>query len=318
MDSLNVATAHVVGSINRDIVAYVPRLPRPGETVLGTRGALFPGGKGANQAVAIARLDGPCRMIGCVGADSFGADMRAFLADENIDVSGVAVRDGQATGFALITVDGTGENSITVVPGANHAWPKWGTQLQFAAGDIVVAQLEVPVQVVISAFTSARAVGAETVLNPAPYQSLPDDLMAATSTLVLNETEFAELAGFQGSVDIEDLTALGAQLKRVSGRGPSRVILTLGARGALVWARGEPIVRVSGHRVEARDATGAGDCFVGAFVSARLRGEGFAVAARFANGAAALSVMRDGAAMSYPRRTDVEAFLASAFLASAF
>jgi ribokinase len=150
------ATAHIVGSINRDIVAFVDRHPAPGETILGKRWAAFPGGKGANQAVAVARLGGSVRMIGCVGDDSFGADMRAFLAAEGVDTSRIATAPAVATGIALITVDAWAQNSITVISGANASWPR-APQLDIAPGDAVVCQLEVPLPIIIDAFRRARS-----------------------------------------------------------------------------------------------------------------------------------------------------------------
>ena len=301
--------AHIVGSINRDIVAFVRQLPRPGETVLGSRGAMFPGGKGANQAVAIARLGGNCRMVGRVGADAFGTEMTAFLTAEGVDATGIGVATGVATGIALITVDNSGENCITVVPGANLAWPQELPSLNLTPGDIVVCQLEVPLAVVLSSFSQARASGALTVLNPAPYQQLPDELLALTDTLVLNETELAAMAGLSAPVDPADVAAMRVQVARVVERGPKLAIVTLGEAGVHVQARGANAVRIAGHRVTARDATGAGDCFVGALVSELLHGADAMSAATFANAAAALSVTCEGAASSYPNRTEVEALV---------
>jgi ribokinase len=301
--------AHVVGSINCDIVAYAPRLPAAGETVLGTRGAFFPGGKGANQAVAMARLGHvPC-LYGRVGADGFGRDMRAFLTGAGVECAGVVEVPDVATGFALITVDDRSENCITVVPGANAVWPDGVAALPLTAGDMVVAQLEVPLTVVEQAFQQARASGARTVLNPAPIRPLPDALLAVTDMLILNETELAGLAGHASPPAPEDTEALTRLLVEISARGPALVVLTLGARGVLVQAKGVRSVRLPAYAVEARDATGAGDCFVGAFVADTLNGRHVTAAARFANAAAALSVTRDGAAASFPTRAEVEAFV---------
>jgi ribokinase len=304
-------TAHVVGSINRDVVAYAQRLPMPGETVLGTRGALFPGGKGANQAAAIARLGHTPRLHGRVGADNFGSDMRAFLAGVGVECAYVVVVPDAATGFALITVDDRSENCITVVPGANALWPDGLPAMAVAAGDMVVAQLEVPLAIVIQAFEQARAAGAHTVLNPAPIQPLPAALLALTDVLILNETELAGLAGRAPSA-LDGLEKLAEMLSEILTRGPALVVLTLGASGVLVQAKGASPVRLAAHAVEARDTTGAGDCFVGAFVAASLEGHDVAAAARFANAAAALSVTRDGAAASFPGRAEVDAFLSRA------
>ncbi len=304
--------AHVVGSINRDIVAYVPHLARPGETVLSTRGALLPGGKGANQAVAIARLGGRCRMVGHIGADSFGADMTAFLAGENVDIAGVKQVAGAPTGFALISVDATSENCITVVPGANAEWPAGLPEFAVATNDIVVAQLEVPLSIVIAAFGRARAAGARTVLNPAPFQPLPDALMALTDILVLNETELMDLAGSKRAIVPTNDTELSGLLTPILALGPSSAIVTLGAAGVFLHQRGSAPVRLPGHTLAARDTTGAGDCFVGALVCELLRGQNTVAAARYANAAAALSVLRDGAAASFPNRAEVDQLLRKA------
>ncbi len=304
--------AHVVGSINRDIVAYVPRLPAAGETVLGTRGALFPGGKGANQAVAIARLGHVPRLYGRVGADGFGRDMRAFLTDAGVACAGVTEVGDAATGFALITVDDRSENCITVVPGANAVWPDRLAAMPLVAGDMVVAQLEVPLAVVLQAFEQARAAGARTVLNPAPIMPLPDALLTVTDTLILNETELAGLAGSASPLAPDDTATLTRLLIEISARGPALVVLTLGAKGVLVHTKGAGPVRLAAHAVEARDTTGAGDCFVGAFVAATLEGRDVPAAAHVANAAAALSVTRDGAAASFPTRAEVDACLGRA------
>jgi ribokinase len=301
--------AHVVGSINRDIVAYAPRLPSAGETVLGTRGAVYPGGKGANQAVAMARLGHAPRLYGRIGADGFGRDMRAFLTDAGVDCAGVVAVPDAATGFALITVDERSENCITVVPGANAEWPDGLPTMPLAAGDMVAAQLEVPVAIVLQAFQRARAAGARTVLNPAPIMSLPDALLAATDVLILNETELAGLAGHASPPLPGDLDVLALLLGEICTRGPSLVVLTLGAQGVLMHAKGATPLRLPAHAVQARDTTGAGDCFVGAFVAASLEGRDAAAAARMANAAAALSVTRDGAAASFPTRAELEAFV---------
>jgi ribokinase len=298
---------HVVGSINRDVVAYAPRFPMPGETMLGTRGALFPGGKGANQAVAIARLGHVPRLYGRVGADSFGWDMRAFLASAGVDCAGIVEAPGAATGFALITVDAHSENCITVVPGANAVWPEGLVDMPLAAGDVVVAQLEVPLGIVQQAFQQARARGAQTVLNPAPIMPLPAAVLALTDVLILNETELAALSA--STLAPESTEALARLLAEIQTSGPAVMVLTLGARGVLMHTKGSAPLHLPAHKLQVRDTTGAGDCFAGAFVTAVLEGREFAAAVRFANAAAALSVTRDGAAASFPTRAEVDALL---------
>lgn len=293
------ATAHIVGSINRDIVAFVDRHPAPGETILGKRWAAFPGGKGANQAVAVARLGGSVRMIGCVGDDSFGADMRAFLAAEGVDTSRIATAPAVATGIALITVDAWAQNSITVISGANASWPR-APQLDIAPGDAVVCQLEVPLPIIIDAFRQARGAGATTVLNPAPFQPLPDELRALVDILILNEIELAQMTDAALATPAEVREAVG----KLTSTGIGTVIATLGAQGALL-ATPDGMDMIDGHTVAARDTTGAGDCFVGAFVTEILLGAAPHAATAFANRAAALSVTRDGAAVSFPQRAEL-------------
>jgi ribokinase len=289
-------TAYVAGSINRDIVAYVDRHPAPGETVLGRRSATFPGGKGANQAVAIARMGGTVRMIGCVGNDAFGAEMTAFLASEGVDVSAVAVAPGVATGIALITVDQASQNTISVIPGANHAWTK-PPELQCGRGDAVVCQLEVPLDIVAAAFRQARAAGATTILNPAPYQPLPAELQALADIVILNEIELAQMTG-------RPAQDLRASVQQLLDQGMKTVIVTLGADGAILATTGGQHT-VPGRAVAARDTTGAGDCFAGAFVAGMLRGATALDAITFANRAASISVTRDGAAVSFPTRAEI-------------
>lgn len=311
------SAAHVIGSINRDIVAYVPHLPRAGETVLGTRGAFFPGGKGANQAVAIARLGLSCHLVGRIGADSFGREMRAFLDAEGVETSCVLEVANVATGFALITVDAMSENSITVVPGANACWPDdwpdiwpdiWPAT-PLVEGDIVVAQLEIPTAVVVEAFSRAASHGTRTILNPAPFQPLSAALLRMTDTIILNETELAGVLGQPLPPGILDLASISGPLNMLLEHGPSLAVITLGARGVLFQKRDRAPACVAAHQVTARDTTGAGDCFVGAFVAGCLEGHDTLAAVQIANAAAALSVTRDGAAASFPTRAEVDAFL---------
>jgi ribokinase len=298
----------VVGSINRDIVAFVARHPKPGETVLGLRSALFPGGKGANQAVAAVRLRADpthcVRLVGRVGADAFGQEMLRFLGDEGIDVAGVQTCDGVGTGLGLITVDAAGQNAITVIPGANHVWPQNLGPVSFAAGDIVIAQLEVPMAVSEAAFALAKAAGATTMLNPAPYQAIPDAVLAQTDILVLNEIEIAQMLG-RSPLD-STTTWLIPGVRELLGRGPTAIIVTLGAAGALLVDHTGHAQHIQGLRAGlVVDTTGAGDCFVGALAAELLSCDGVLAAAQFANAAAAVSVTREGAAASIPRRAEL-------------
>ena len=299
-------TAYVVGSINRDIVAYVDKIPAPGETVSGTGSAQFPGGKGSNQAVALARLASKgtsVAMVGQVGDDGFGRDMLAFLKGERIDVSRVGVLAGVATGIALINVDPNGENTVAVAPGANHSWPKGLPTLELKAGDMVVCQLEVAVEITVGAFAAAKTAGASTLLNLSPFKALPEALLKTTDILVVNEHEAAALLQMRVS-DLDDRRIVPAA-RKILELGPRAVVVTLGASGLLALEAGGRALRLPAPAVKAIDTTGAGDCFVGALSAALLAGETLSEAAAYANRAAAISVTRKGAAASYPRAVEL-------------
>ena len=180
----------VVGSINRDLVVYVDGLPRPGETVFGNRFQQFPGGKGANQAVAASRLGGDVHLVGNVGADAFGKEMLDFLAGENIDTSEIAILDTAPTGIALITVDSASENCIVVVSGANMVWHTADlARMKIERGDIVVCQFEIPLEIIESVFERAKEIGATTILNPAPIAAATERILKNVDYLVVNEVE---------------------------------------------------------------------------------------------------------------------------------
>lgn len=298
----------VVGSINKDIVAYVARHPTPGETVLGERAAQFPGGKGANQAVAAARLrvdpETPVRMVGRIGFDAFGSEMVRFLRGEGIDVAQVKATDRAGTGIALITVDAKGENAITVVSGANMLWNEGLTELPFAARDIVVCQLEIPQAIVLAAFVQAKAAGATTILNPAPFQTIAEGILARTDILVLNEIELGQMLGRDPAEIAANKGTLPAA-REVLMTGPAAVIVTLGAAGVLLVEKTGRAERIPGQAVRAIDTTGAGDCFVGALAAEVMRDVDLLAAVHFANRAAAISVTRPGAAASIPLRTEL-------------
>lgn len=292
----------VAGSLNMDLIAEAPQLPRPGETIMGTAFRTLPGGKGLNQAVAASRLGASVAMIGCVGPDAFGERLREMIEGQGVDASRVR-KTGEPTGIAQIIVSG-GENCIVVVPGANMALTDADvSSIRIESGDIVLAQLETPMPVTEHLFTRARDRGAMTILNAAPAAAVPDSLLGLVDLLVVNETELATLAQARLEDDspLPDVVAAAGRLRR-SGM---TTIVTLGRRGA-VLLRGDvaPAV-VAGHAVAAIDSTGAGDCFVGAYAAALARGETDGALA-FANAAAALAVTRRGAAPSMPRLADVE------------
>jgi ribokinase len=316
----------VVGSANLDLVYRVERIPGPGETVLAIGYESNPGGKGNNQVIAVARAGAPVAFVAALGRDSAADEIVASL-----DASGVTqlVRRVDApTGTALITVDQTAENTIVVSSGANAMLRDLDADERAAIeqADLLLLQLETPLETVIEAAAVAREAGTTVVLNAAPIQSLPTDLLESLDLLIVNEHEAAHLArGVHPGIEIPEIlhTADAAHIADVlTGLGVA-VIVTLGAEGALVAVPGEPAAHVPGIRVKAVDTTGAGDTFCGALLAAldarlheggdrRSRPELDALvrAAEFATAAAALSVQHVGAVPSIPSLTEIEAFRA--------
>lgn len=295
----------VVGSINRDLVAYVDDLPRRSETVFGNRLQQFPGGKGANQAVAARRLGGDVQLVGNVGSDAFGKDILAFLANEKIDTSEIAILDTAPTGVAFITVDSASENSIVVISGANMVWHTRDlTRLEMQPGDIVICQFEIPLEIIESGFERAKTNGATTILNPAPVKPATKRMLSNVDFIVVNEVELEALS--RSIVNPADALSVYAAMEKLQENRPLTIVVTLGSRGALVSG---PTGRheAKGVRVNAVDTTGAGDCFIGAFASALANSDSVADAIDFANKAAAISVTRRGAALSFPTVDEVNA-----------
>ncbi|HEX2141133.1 MAG TPA: ribokinase, partial [Candidatus Limnocylindria bacterium] len=290
----------VLGSINVDLVVSVPRLPRPGETVLGGTFAQHMGGKGANQAVAAARAGARVVMVGAVGADANGDASLAALAHEDVDVSHVR-RVQDPTGVALIAVAPDGENQITVAPGANRALQADDVPDEvLASSQVLLASLEIPLPMVTAAMRAAARLGLRRVLNPAPAQPLPDDLLTLRPVLTPNREEALVLAA------VDDLDTA---VERLAAHGP--LVVTLGSEGALVVENG---VRtpIPAHRVErVADATGAGDTFAGVLATWLAGGSGLLEAATAANAAAALSVQQAGARGGMPRAEQIRAALAA-------
>lgn len=301
----------VVGSLNMDLVVQMPAIPRPGETLLGGRFATFPGGKGANQAVAAARLGSHVSMIGKVGGDAFGDQMLQIIKKEGIDARFIGVDTQSATGVALITVDAQGQNSIAVASGANftltveeirQAWD------QIPEVDLLVMPLETPMETIQSAAQIAKARHALVILNPAPARDLDESLLRMIDVIVPNESETERLTG-QTIKDQESARKAGAELLK---RGAGNVVLTLGESGALLveGVKREPVFEfIPAFPVSVIDTTAAGDAFVGALATGLGEGLSLAGAAHFANAVAALSVTRPGAQPSLPYRSEVEQFL---------
>ena len=295
----------VAGSINMDVVATAERHPRVGETVLGKDVLYFPGGKGANQAVAAAKLGAPTTLIGRLGKDAFGAELRAFLSGQGVELSFARETAGAHTGTALITL-ANADNTIVVVPGANGMMtPEDVAAIRLAKGDVAVSQFEIPLPAIAAFFERARAAGATTILNPAPARAINDELLNLVDILILNETELGFLTGvtlhendhFDGLFDAaRSLQAHPAQI----------ICVTLGKRGAVALVDGDTII-VPGRAVRTVDTTGAGDCFVGALAAQRVQGAGVRDALAGANLAASLCVQRMGAAPSMPTAAEVAA-----------
>ena len=302
----------VVGSINVDLVVRVATLPLPGETVLGGRFASVHGGKGANQAVAAARVGGHTTFVARVGDDSMGRSaINAFQA-EGIETDFITVTPECPTGVALILVDAAGENSIAVAGGANDRLSADDIERArpaIEAADVVLLQLEVPLAAVAHAVSIARAAGARVILNPAPACPLPATLLAGVDILTPNETE-AETLAARGSDTVPSSADTETLAGMLLGLGPRAVVVTLGAAGALVAVAADRTY-VPAFPVEPRDTVAAGDVFNGCLAVRLAEGLDLVAATRFAAAAAAISVTREGAQASAPHRDEIEAFLAA-------
>ncbi len=283
----------VAGSINMDVVATADRHPKVGETVAGRQVLYFPGGKGANQAVAASRLGAGTTLIGRLGKDSFGAELGTFLADQGIDLGYVVEMAEAHTGTAIITV-AEADNTIVVVPGANGLVGAEDVEVvPLLKGDVAVSQFEIPLPTIAAFFGRAREAGAVTVLNPAPAQKMPGELLALVDILVLNETELGFLGGSELSDDDEAARIIDVA-RKLQARQDQTICVTLGKRGVLALAGREEIT-VPGRAVKAIDTTGAGDCFVGALAAQLADDVPLRAALAFANAAASISVQRMGA-----------------------
>ena len=295
----------VIGSLNMDLVAFAPSLPRAGETVLGSRFFTACGGKGANQAVAAARLGASVSMVGCVGADAFGSELRAGLDTAGVDHTCVTTKPS-ASGTALITIDDQATNTIVVVPGAGGLLMPSDVDAAhalLAQCKLLVLQLETPLATVLHAAQLANQLGVKVVLNPAPVQALDHELLSLIDILVPNETEASVLSGMEVNSPMSAERAAQA----LRARGVGSVIITLGAQGC-VAASAQGVTHYPAPKVIALDPTAAGDTFVGGLCAALVRGDELAHAIAFAQAAAALSVTRAGAQPSMPSFAETTAF----------
>jgi ribokinase len=295
----------VAGSINMDVVATADRHPKVGETVAGKAVLYFPGGKGANQAVAAAKLGAPTTLIGRLGTDAFGQQLRTFLTAQGVDLAFVRDTAEAHSGTALITI-AEADNTIVVVPGANALVSAEDVGAPgLAKGDVAVSQFEIPLPTIGAFFQRARAADATTILNPAPAIKFGQKLLDLVDILILNETELGFLTGTELRDTDDDARFVEAVLLL-----PTRktVCVTLGRRGVLAMIGGEPSL-VAGRAVKAVDTTGAGDCLVGALAAQLADGKSIRDALAYANAAASICVQRMGAAPSMPTAAEVAAII---------
>lgn len=300
----------VVGSFNMDLVIEAPRFPAPGEAILGKNFRRACGGKGANQAYAVARMGRRAAMIGAVGQDAFGDEMVANLNAVGVDTRGVVRRASVASGTAMIVLDSTGQNQIVVANGANDTLTAKDVEQctqRIGNSKALVVQLETAPESVRAALKIANDLGVTTVLNPAPFAPVADEWLRRCDFIVPNENEASKLTG----IEVNDLANAAAAARQLRERADqANVLITLGANG--VWLDTDSFTgHVPGFGVKAVDTVGAGDTFIGAFVVRGVEGAETREAARFGCAAAALAVTRRGAQTSIPGRDEVNAFLAS-------
>ncbi|KNC11376.1 ribokinase [Klebsiella sp. RIT-PI-d] len=297
----------VLGSINADHILNLNTFPTPGETVIGNQYQIAFGGKGANQAVAAGRSGANIAFIACTGDDDTGERIRTQLISDNVDIEPVSTIAGESTGVALIFVNGEGENVIGIHAGANAALSPSLVEAQrdrIAQASTLLMQLESPIESVLAAANIAHQHQTTVVLNPAPAQALPDELLTLVDIITPNETEAEKLTGINVRNDEDAANAAQA----LHEKGIKTVIITLGSRGVWASVEGEG-QRVAGFHVEAVDTIAAGDTFNGALVTALLEDKPMADSIRFAHAAAAIAVTRKGAQPSVPWREEIDLFL---------
>jgi ribokinase len=298
----------VVGSINMDLVVRSEKLPGPGETVIGREVREIPGGKGANQAVAAARLGANVSMIARVGDDAFGEKLRAGLASEGIDVGHVVVTSECASGLAVVAVDDRGENAITVIPGANGRLTSADVRAAedlIRAADVVLLQLEIPIETVQSAVSLSRQLAKTVILDPAPAPRTVDSRMLSVDVICPNETEATALTGI-AIANIDDAMRAAARLREM---GPTYAIITLGRDGAVVCGPDGGLERVASFAITPVDTTAAGDAFAAALGFCLARRAPIHDAVRFACAAGAVAASRPGAQPSMPTVGEVSDLL---------
>lgn len=306
MDKKEQSQIVVIGSTNTDMVVKALHLPKPGETIIGDTFFMNPGGKGANQAVAISRLGGKISFISKIGEDMFGRQSRKHFQKENIDISYLFTDPDHPSGIALITVDRNAENCIVVSPGANaNLKPEdiENAKPVLEKAEFVLMQLEIPLATVEYAARLANGMKKKVILNPAPGCMLPPQLVQNLYLITPNETEAEIISG----VKITDIESAVRAAATIANRGTPNVIITLGSKGALVYSNGKTEI-ISACKVQAIDTTAAGDVFNGALVVALSEGMDLFEAATFACKASAISVTRLGAQASAPYRSEINEY----------
>jgi ribokinase len=294
----------VVGSLNADLVVRAPRFPQPGETISGGDLQVIPGGKGANQAIAAARLGANVSMLGRVGKDNFGDFLLDNLKRNNVDGSHV-LRDDSSSGTAIIVVDENGQNSIVLSPGANSNVTSTDVDsASFLHHDLILLQLEIPIPSVLRAAQRAKEQDMRVILNPAPAIEIPDELIALANFIIPNETELSLLTG----QPVSDVPSAESAARKLLERGAGNVIVTMGSKGALIVNR-ELSKQVDTYKVEVVDTTAAGDAFIGGFSIALLNERPLEETVRYACACGALAVTKFGAQPSLPTKEEVERFL---------
>jgi ribokinase len=294
----------VVGSLNADLVVRAPRFPEPGETISGEDLQVIPGGKGANQAVAAARLGSNVSMLGRVGKDNFGDFLLDNLRSNQVDLD-LVQRDDASTGTAIIVVDPNGQNSIVLSPGSNGKVALADVEnASFLHHDLLLLQLEIPMPTVLAAAKRAQENNVRVILNPAPAQKLPDEVMGLADFLIPNESELSLLSG----MDVKDLSSAEAAARALLQRGAKNVIVTLGSKGALIVTSAQ-VTHVGAFKVNVVDTTAAGDAFIGGFATALLSNMSLEEMVQYGCACGALATTKFGAQPSLPTREEVEHFL---------
>ncbi|WXR61065.1 ribokinase [Peptostreptococcaceae bacterium AGR-M142] len=295
----------VLGSLNMDLVTNVEKTPKVGETILGNGFSEIPGGKGANQAVAIGKLNGDVCMLGRIGNDDFGKNLIKNLKKNNVNTDLIKVVECCETGIALIMVNSNGDNSIVVIPGANFEFKENELKEDIFNGfDYLLAQLETPIKTIEKAFILAKEKNIYTILNPAPARELSDELIRHTDLLIPNETEFESLSGYDTSTEENIIKGSNILFKK----GIKAILITLGKKGSFYIDSKNFSLKQEAYIVDAVDTTAAGDSFIGGFLTSISKGEDIKTSMEFATKVSALTVTKHGAQSSLPSILEVDSF----------